>query len=192
MRNILIYVSCSVRMSSLLNILMKSRKRIAAQLALLTALAGFSVAGSAFQPLITDDTGTQGSRRQPARVVLERGSHERGRQHRALAHLAHRLYAWLDRYTRCFCGAKPRPNSIEHPRGRRERRRQPFIRSQVAVLRNGKDQDRFRGKAGNFLPGQHQPRTRRAGQRQNLRQLDAYSHAGSSIRCHTRQCRRGP
>jgi hypothetical protein len=48
-------------MSSLLNILMKSRKRIAAQLALLAALAGFSVAGSAFQPLITDDTGTQGS-----------------------------------------------------------------------------------------------------------------------------------
>ena len=47
-------------MSFLLNILVKSRKRIAAQLALLTALAGFSVAGFAFQPLITDDTGTQG------------------------------------------------------------------------------------------------------------------------------------
>lgn len=47
-------------MFSPLNILMKSRKRIAAQLVLLTVLAGFSFAGSAFQPLITDDTGTQG------------------------------------------------------------------------------------------------------------------------------------
>ena len=56
---LLIYICFSVRMSSLLNILVKSRKRIAAQLALLAALAGFSVAGSAFQPLITDDTGTQ-------------------------------------------------------------------------------------------------------------------------------------
>jgi len=39
---------------------MKSTKRFAAQVALLT-FAGFSGAASAFHPLITDDTGTQGS-----------------------------------------------------------------------------------------------------------------------------------
>lgn len=39
---------------------MKSTKRFAAQVVLLT-LAGFSAPASAFQPLITDDTGTQGS-----------------------------------------------------------------------------------------------------------------------------------
>jgi len=39
---------------------MESSKRFAARVAQIT-LAGFSVPASAFQPLITDDTGTQGS-----------------------------------------------------------------------------------------------------------------------------------
>lgn len=47
--------------SLLPNILMKSSKCIAAEVALHTAVAGFSVPVFAFQPLITDDTGTQGS-----------------------------------------------------------------------------------------------------------------------------------
>jgi len=42
------------------NIFLKSTKWFAARVALL-ALAGFSVPASAFQPLITDNTGTQGS-----------------------------------------------------------------------------------------------------------------------------------
>lgn len=67
MRIILIYNENRSHLNPLLldlfsvhGIFMKSSRRFAAQLALLT-LVGFSVPASAFHPLITDDTGTQGS-----------------------------------------------------------------------------------------------------------------------------------
>jgi hypothetical protein len=60
MRTVPIFAGFLVHIFSLRNISMKSTERFAVQVALMT-LAGFSAPASAFQPLITDDTGTQGS-----------------------------------------------------------------------------------------------------------------------------------